>query len=150
MPYHQQESIDRKQHRCKHKQDMRHQNRSRHIIPESDQQRLLGRISLAIDGDIILQFAGNWLDGQNCLPGTVFPREIHRGIGILCRETTVMQLYNGIFRQILQGHDLILLHPTPRQFLCITLPIQFNGHPFGMRRPRHTLIDTQRQRDDNR
>ena len=129
---------------------MWHQDMRGHIIPKPDQQGFLGRISLAIDGDIILQFAGNRLYGQRRLPGTVFPREIHRGIGILCRETTVMQLYDGIFRQILQGHDLIQLHPTSRQFLCITLPIQFNGHPFGMCRSRHALIDTQRQRDDNR
>ena len=150
MPYHQQESIDRKQHRCKHKQDMWHQNVRRYIIPKPDQQGFFGRIFFAIDRDIILQLTRYRLYGQGCLPGTVFPREIHRSIGILCRETTVMQLYDGIFRQILQGHDLILLHPTPRQFLCVTLPVQFNGHPFGMRRSRHALIDTQRQRDDNR
>ena len=129
---------------------MWHQDMRGHIIPKPDQQRLLGGIFFAIDRDIILQLTRHRLYGQRRLPGTVFPREIHRGIGILCRETTVMQLYDGIFRQILQGHDLILLHPTSRQFLCITLPIQFNGHPFGMCRSRHALIDTQRQRDDNR
>ena len=129
---------------------MRHQNRSRHIMAETDQQGLIGRIFFAIDGDVILQLTRHRLYRQGRLPGTVFPAEIHRDIIILRWETTVMQLHDGIFRKFFQGHDLILLHPTPRQFLLVTLPIHYYGHTLGMRRSSHTLIYTQYQRDDYR
>ena len=44
----QQEGINCKQHRCKHKQDMWHQDMRGYIIPKPDQQGLLGGIFLPL------------------------------------------------------------------------------------------------------
>ena len=78
--HHQQEGIDSQQHGSEHQQDVGNQDACRHIVTETNHDRLILQIVLTVDGQIILQFAGYGLYGQSCLPLTILPTEVDAGI----------------------------------------------------------------------
>ena len=137
---------------------MGNKDNRRNIVAETDHDGVIGRIVLATHGDVILQLARNRLYGQSRLPGFIFPTEVHRRISISRLIAAIVHL--GLLkllkrrmiirRHALQRYDLIMLHTTSWQLDLILLTVLFHRHLLGVSGTCHTLIDTQRQGEDNR